>query len=262
MTPADTLPAPIPQPIAVLDADGAGNWQGAVRDKATGEWFLAEALPVADREDTIIHRFAPDGTPLDRMLLRAGDGHGIHLTSFGVHAGTLWVTWNEQVNDVVTVPYRAGETIRKDDTKPMHVFSTGNIQISLSPTRDWAALRRIQKDTETYRRVAVTDILGGRNRGRGVPVVIPRHPDRVVQGFALVNDRLYVYTGESNQIAWREHWSFSSGKLIGKQSLSQYGLQPGETGKHETEGADGRTFGFKVFQGDQRVLRVYEDKDL
>lgn len=264
---APTAPPTPPQepsmpnaPALTLDAPGSGNWQGAVTNRATGEWFIAEAQKIAghDREDTVFHRFDKAGKYLDSMRCQAAEGYGIHPTSFGVSSSNvLWFTWNEAANDVVTARYRPGATIKKAETQAMHVFSAGNVQVGFDPSRDYLALREITKARETYTRRRKQDVLDGVDEGLGKPVVINRSDDRVVQGFTVIGEYLYVLTGLHTP-PYIEKWSFVSGKQISKTGVGRFGLAAGETGKCEPEGIDGGYFGCKVFTGSKRRLRIYK----
>ena len=260
--------------VVELDAPGAGNWQGAVQNAATKEWVLAEAVPTASGvDDMVLHRFTKEGTPVDKMVL-VGAGH---WTAFGVSdTNVIWGTWNEGTNDVVTIQYQGGARATKRDTTPMHAFSTGNVQVSFSPSRDWLVYRLIKKTTEEYRRYSKADVLAGLDNQRGKTVVVQRDPARVVQGFSLRNRNLAVLTGASNKPSFIDRYSFDTGEHTGRLDVTEVGFTDAERaaaaapdgrplGKREVEGMDGRRFCVKVWQGDgkgadghARVLRVYE----
>ena len=276
-------PAPVPvvpdpkdadvRLVAELDAPGAGNWQGAVQNAVTGEWILAQARPRTDNpdvEDVVLHRFTRSCAYRDSMTLLACT----HPTGFGVSdTNVIWLTWNDSVNDVVTIQYEAGKEARKSDASPMHVFSTGNVQISFSPSRDWCVLRRIRKTTEEYRRYRKADVLAGNDAQVGETVIVQRSPDRVVQGFSLRNRNLGILTGRADGPSFIERYSFDTGKSTGRLDVTDVGFSAAELaasgkrapGKREVEGMDGRRFGVKLWQGEgagsdghSRVLRVYE----
>lgn len=260
--------------VAELDAPGAGNWQGAVQNAVSGEWILAQSTPNGTGgEDVRLHRFTKECAYRDTMLL-LGAGH---WTSFGVSdTNVIWGTWNEGTNDIVTVQYKGGTQVTKKDTSIMHAFSTGNVQVSFSPSRDWLVYRLIKKDTEEYRRYRKSDVLAGNDAPVGEPVIVKRSPDRVVQGFSLRNRNLAVLTGAANKPSHIERYSFETGKATGRQDVTAVGFTKAEhqaalaagglpLGKREVEGMDGRRFGVKVWEGDtagadghSRVLRIYE----
>lgn len=251
--------APTFELVAELDAPGAGNWQGATRNMQTGEWFLCEK-----REGLcIFHRFNPDHKYRDSMTVTGQTGQ----TSFGVSdTNILWFTHNGGgVNDVVTKSYEPGKTVDKSDCTPMHVFTIGNAQITFNPTRDWAVIRRVMTDTETYKRYRKEDILADEEKQWGKTVTVNRSDDRVVQGFSTVGESVYILTGKSNGPAFIEKRSFVTGQLERKVDITHLGFEGGEpSGKREPEGADGRHFGIKVWEGDtagadghHRVLRIF-----
>lgn len=255
-------PASIPgeKPVMELDAPGHGNWQGAVLNRETHHWFLAEAqkLPTEDREDVVFHHFDEEGQYLDSMRCEAGTGYSLHPTGFGVDSGDeLWFTWNETSNDVVRVKYRAGATLHKGDTEALHVFTDGHAQVVLSPTKAWVAIRELTADTETYTRHSKANVLSGKEDPSGVPVVIERRPDRVVQGFSVVERFLYVLTGLHSP-GWIDKYSFDTGKPVARMSVDAFGMLTGDPdGRCEPEGMDGRYFGCKVYTGSARRLRIY-----
>jgi hypothetical protein len=255
------VPKPMFEKVIELDAPGAGNWQGAAQNVKTGEWFIAHSRGRADgAEDVVLYRFDKAGKYQDKMTLEKCS----HIYGFGVSdTNVIWVTWNDDTNDVVTLQYEAGKTVSKSAASPMHVFSDGWVDVSFSPSRDWVAHRQRNypsKGFETYRRYRKDNLVAGVDDKSGVDVVIPTSSSRVVQGFSLVNSNLYVLIGLAPNSAFRiEKWDFKTGKKVGELKLDpRLGLRDGENDKVEPEGMDGRTFGMKVGTDDARRLIVYK----
>ena len=251
-TPTEPQEDPVPKTVISIDAPGSGNWQGVVRDIEADQWFLAEAQVIdgEDREDTVLHRFNAAGKYLDSMRCSPAKGYKLHATSFGVNDGNVWLTWNEDANDVVTVRYVPGATVRKADCQLMHVFSDGNIQIGFSPDRKDVVLRRVRAEVDEFRHYAKQDVLDGTDNQQGKTLIIPRETDkRTMQGFGIIEDRLYILTGRPSrkQPTIIERWSFTTGKLIDKTTIDLPG---------EAEGIDGLTYGRKVGTGAARRLVV------
>lgn len=248
-----------------LDPPGAGNFQCSAQNRKTGEWFVAHSRGRTDGgEDVVLYRFDKSGRYRDKMTLPKCS----HVYGFGVmDDNVIWLTWDDtKGKDVVTFPYRANTTISKSKTKPVHTFSDGHTDISFSNTRYWAAIRYTntpQKGYERYRRYRRNDILAGKNNKWGKDVNIKTSSTRVVQGFSLGNEFLYVLIGLAPHSAFRiEKWSFATGKKVGELKLvSTLGLKPGETAKVEPEGMDGSLFTIKAYEGDSRRMVVYELKN-
>jgi hypothetical protein len=249
--------------VIELNAPGSGNWQGAARNTQSGEWFLAHSQkrPGADGvgqddEDVVFYRFNRNGKYLDSMTLLGG----AHVYGFGVSSSNIiWASHNgDGRNDVVTFAYRPDAEIGKDRTRLMHVFTDNRAWISFSPSREWAAIMERTDEVDTYRRYAKQDILDNVNRPRGKAITIPRTPTRVVQGFSLKDDYLYLLLGSADAPAWLEKWSFVTAKRMGRVEVSTVGFKEGEAkGKREPEGMDGDLFFIKVWTGEQRRLRGY-----
>jgi hypothetical protein len=259
---APVVPPPPPPPPAApeftqvveLDAPGAGNWQCAVQNIVSGEWFIGHSRGRADGlEDTVVYRFDKSGKYQDSMTVLKG----AHLYGFGVSdTNVLWLPHNEGGNDIITVQYEPGTTKTKADGTQMHVFTDNRAQVSFSPSRDWVCIWERDAHTDTYRRYAKQNVLDGLDQPKGVAVAIPRTAGRVVQGFSLVNDNLYLLLGAADAPASIEKWSFTTGKKLQTVPITQLGLLAGETGMREPEGMDGRHFGIKVLQGSARRLRI------
>jgi hypothetical protein len=252
--PVEPPVVPVYSQVVELDAPGAGNWQGAVQNVVSGEWFLGHSRGRTDGgEDTVIYRFDKAGKYQDQMVLLGG----AHLYGFGVSdTNVLWLPHNDGGNDIITVQYEPGKTKTKADGTQMHVFTDNRAQVSFSPSRDWVCVWERTATTDTYRRYLKQNVLDGLDQPKGKAVAIPRG-SRVVQGFSLVNDNLYLLLGAADQPAVIEKWSFTTGKKLLSTPVTHMGLLAGETGMREPEGMDGRTFGIKVMQGAARKLRVY-----
>jgi hypothetical protein len=270
--PAPVVEPPKPAPTkpytiaATLDATGAGNWQGGVENRATGEWFVCEGKVIKDsagktvREDAIFYRFNKPQGPLvvedsdDHMVFQGGG----HQTSFGVSDTN--VIWCADDGDIVTIKYRPGKTVTRSTATVMAVPVSGATrQISLSPTNEYCCIRRVKTDTEEYRRFAKDD-QGNIGAQKGKTIIVNRRDDRVVQGFGIKADQLGILTGKSNSPSFVERYSFTTGALIDKTNVTDWGVNPGEFDlKVEVEGmCTLDRIGVKLGQGEARTLRVLD----
>lgn len=238
-----------------------GNIQSFAQNVSTGEWFVSEAKSRKDGlEDAIFYRFDKNGKYLDCCVFDKGG----HPQSFGVSdTNILWLTYNDaKGNDVVTRQYKPRKTFTKADTTQMHVFTDKGSYITFSPTRDYCVIREVNNNSlETYYRRSKVDILKNVDDVLGVPVKIKRNADRIVQGWTVRNDNLYVLTGATNKTTLIEKWSFKTGNLISVADVTKVGPKAGEVVVHrEAEGMDSRYFGIKLRFNPKRpyvTMRVY-----
>lgn len=260
---------PTPTPVGYkkvisLDAPGGGNWQCAAQNIKTGEWFVAHSKGRSDgKEDVILYRFDKAGKYKDKMTLPKCT----HVYGMGVSdTNVIWLTWNDSSgNDVVTFQYKANKTISKKNTSKMHVFSNEKVDISFSPTRYWTVLRQqnYPHGYETYRRYTKANVIAGNDKKWGKDVKIKTSSSRIVQGFSVGNEFLYVLVGLAPTSAFRiEKWSFKTGKKVSEMKLpSSIGLSEVSTKsgtKTEPEGMDGNHFFIKAGEGNDRRLIVYK----
>lgn len=216
-----------PRLVASLDAEGHGNWQGAV--KAGSHWFLAQAGS-GDRFQ-IFHRLDSSGRALDQMKVVGA----AHATSFAVVGDTVYATRD---GEVVTFPYQPGATIDASDSTP-----TGwKGYISIDPTHRFAVIRR----GNHYRAYDLAT-----REPIGQEVITPRGPR---QGFSIVGDTLYVLTGKTNAPARVDSFSFTTGEQTGTQDVT--GVGPGR--HREPEGMFGDLMGVKTGLGNDRRLKIYQ----
>lgn len=266
-TPVPPKPKPIPvgyKKILSLNPPGGGNWQCAAQNIKTGEWIVAHSKSRSDdKEDVILYRFDRLGKYKDKMTLPKCS----HVYGMGVSdTNVIWLTWNDSSgNDVVTFQYRPNKKIAKKNTTRMHVFSDGKVDISFSPTRAWAVLRQpgYPKGYETYRRYSKSNIIAGNDKKWGKDVKIRTSSSRVVQGFSVRNEFLYVLIGLAPRSAFRiEKWSFKTGKKVSEMKLpsniglSEVSVKSGR--KTEPEGMDGGHFFIKAGESNDRRLIVYK----
>lgn len=284
--PADPKPPvveEVPKLVVELDAPGAGNWQGAVQNIATGEWFIGHARARTDGgEDAVFYRFDKDGVYQDKVELLGGD----HPTAFGVsESNIIWTSHNgprapggEPVNDIVTFRWQPNAQLLKQNCQVMHAFTDLPAHISFSPTRGWAVIRERTKTTDYFRRYSKQNILDGIDKQVGKTVELPRVAP-ATQGFTCIEDRLYVFRGAANEKTWIEVWSFTTGQKLREYDVTHVGLYEGEVETlkpaaqvdgtpflptdqaklmREAEGMDGRYFCVKVAQKAMRKQRIYE----
>lgn len=254
------------QLVTELDPAGAGNWQGAYSNTSRTRWYVPEAKAAEGREDTVLHEFDGNRVPLGTMRLQAEAGTKLHLTGMGVEDdGTLWFDRHNAagVSDIVTVPYVRGTVALASQAKPVKLNLPGMVQVGLSPTKTRLVGRRIQgsseKGTDTFTRRATADVRNGVDRIFGVPVVVERRPDRVVQGFGMTDYELYVCTGLSPYPPRIEHYSMRTGELMCITPAEQYGVLASDRllwTWHELEGMQGDLVGVKLGTGVSRRLRV------
>jgi hypothetical protein len=243
---------------ATLNAPGSGNWQGAYQNRSSGEWFVVEAKDNAagTAEDTILYRFSAAKVYQDSMTFLGGG----HQTSMSVdNSNNIWCSFG---GNIVRFAYAGGTTISTATTITVPVTGATK-QISLSPTRTIACIRRIQTTTETYSVWPLTGTTFGTQTG--VDIVVNRANNRVVQGFGVNNNEVRVLTGESdwavNPInrAYLERYSSTSGNLLEKIDVTDWGISAGEESlKLEPEGVDGNRMGWKIGTGTDRVMRVLD----
>lgn len=242
------------KPAATLDAPGAGNWQGCVTDITTGDRFIAEARKNATGgEDCTFYRFNMAGKYVDSMTAKAAPGVRIHPTGWAVdNSSDIYVTWNEAApgrNNLVKFPYRSGATVEKKDTLAVAASLPGNLQIALSPTRAFAVVRRIRENADEFTRYKLADLMADKPVAIGATVSVPRNPDRVMQGFTLVDDILYCVTGYTNTTKVLERYSLVTGQPIANYDITHL--------KGEPEGLDRNLLGMKQGTGDARRLVLY-----
>ena len=88
-----------------------------------------------------------------------------------------------------------------------------------------------------------------------------------VQGFTVIDDVLLITSGAANERTLIDAYSFTTGKLLRTLDITDLGFKLAELEefkasgvplpKREAEGMDGWHVGIKVWEGEQRVLRVY-----
>ena len=257
-------PAPAPEfeLLIELDAPGHGNWQGAMRTAT--HWFMTEAKVQTDgSEDCLVHRFAAGGRYLDTMTLNADKGVKVHPTGWGVSDGDIvWMTWNDTLegNDIVTLAYKAGGTIKKSACQEMTVFNDGNVQIAFDDSRELASLRHVTKTHDVHTLHRKQDILDNNENVLGV-VKIPRQTKRVVQGFTVARGHLYVLVGlhSAGSPFAIEKWSFSNGQFVQSWPIPDgLGDEPEGIDASNDEGDLCLLFGMKAGKGDARRLRIFK----
>lgn len=246
--------------LAELDAPGSGAWQGAAQNSRTGEWFLAHSDGDGDTHLYRFHASSAIRKPYRDRMTCAGAGH---VYGFGVSDSSIvWLGWDgPDGNDVVTLSYRPGKTVRKSAATKMHVFTERPAQVSFSPTR--AGLVVLETTSSGYRftkRLKV-DVLANRDRPQGRTISRPKPSSTWLQGFSVAGDHLYLAWGKTSARSWIEKWSFVTGEKVGQLDVSGAGFLPGErataAASRELEGMDARTFAVKVFHDGARRLRVY-----
>jgi hypothetical protein len=245
--------------IAELDAPGAGNWQGAIEDDKTGDWYVIHSrgsYQGGSAEEVLIYRFNPDGKYLKQKMVLVDGGH---IYGAGVYDDVIWIQWNDKAegNDIVTFPFQPNKTIKKSDKSvtQMHVFTDDSVHVSFSPSgAGLVFMEGIGRPKFTKR--LRQDVLDNKDNPQGVTVSPP--DNGVLQGFSIVEMSLYLLYGRADEKAWIEKYSFETGDLIGKLDVTSAGLNKGEKGKCEPEGMNGRTFGIKVFEGTKRRMRIYK----
>lgn len=260
--------------VATLDAPGAGNWQGGYQNGLTGLWYIVEGhvVTLADgstREDAIYYEFSPTFVYLGKMTVEGGG----HQTSCGISDDGTW--WCSVGGKIVTIRQRTGQTVPASIGTVMTVPVDGStLQISLTPTRTRAVIRRVQTTTETYSLWPKDGATFGARVG--LPVQVARSSDRPVQGFSASGNELRVLVGHSNAQLFVERYDFTTGKpLPGRRArldVTSWGLEPTEVMpaplavllpgqtfvKVEGESQVGGRTGVKVGQGDLRELRVLD----
>ena len=283
-------PKPLPEPtfelVAELDAPGAGNWQCAVQNAT--HWYLAQARVTDAGEDAIFHRFTKQtttdeaGNTVPVVKLTSSEActliGGDHPTAFAVSdSGVIWTPHNgpryeggPDANDVVTFnwePTAAGQgLVKATNTQLMHVFTDGPAHVSASPTRVNMVIRERTKTTDYYRWYAKADVLDGTEKQKGKTISRAR-AGAPVQGFTVIDDVLLVTSGAANEKTVIDAYSFTTGKLLRTLDITELGFKLAELEefkasgvqlpKREAEGMDGWHVGIKVWEGEQRVLRVY-----
>lgn len=216
-----------PRLVASLDAEGHGNWQGAVQ--SGNHWFLAQAG--SGDKFQIFHRLDSNGRALDQMKVVGA----AHATSFAVIGNTVYATKD---GEVVTFPYQPGATIDASESTP-----TGwKGYISIDPTQRFAVIRK----GNHYRAYDLAT-----REPIGQEVVTPKGAR---QGFSIVGDTLYVLTGKTNAPARVDSFSFTTGEQTGTQDVT--GVGPGR--HREPEGMFGDLMGVKTGLGNDRRLKIYQ----
>lgn len=236
-----------------LDAPGAGNWQGAQRDPTTGDWFIAEALKLKDRETCLFHRFTSTGEHLDSMTLKVDAGYSVHPTGWAVDTSSdIYVTWNipgPVKSGLVKFPYSGGSTVERKDTLAVAPSLPGNLQIALSPSRKYAVIRRVRTTADEFTKYLLADLYADTPKPLSPTLTVPRHTKRVMQGFTLEDDLLFCLTGYSHTPKVLEKYDLATGRPVANYDLSSI---PGEP-----EGLDHNVIGMKQSTGTARRLALY-----
>jgi hypothetical protein len=246
--------------IAELDAPGSGAWQGHSLDITTGNYYMAHSLEAGDGK---IYRFDKSDSiqkPYkDKMVFR----DLTHVYGFVVHEGKLWLPWDDRGgNDIVTIDYAAGKTVKKSAAKQMHVFTDLPAQVSFSPTRAGLIVCETLVGSYTFTKRLTQDIIDNKDDVQGKVITVPKPRDTWLQGFSLAGEYLYIAYGKTAAKSWIEKWSLESGQCVGKLDVSDAGFLPGESRSssrsREIECMDGRTFSVKIDHDEKRKLRVYD----
>ena len=151
----------------------------------------------------------------------------------------------------------------------MHVFTDGPAHVSASPTRVNMVIRERTKTTDYYRWYAKADMLADppveKQKGKTISRARAGAP---VQGFTVIDDVLLITSGAANERTLIDAYSFTTGKLLRTLDITDLGFKLAELEefkasglplpKREAEGMDGWHVGIKVWEGEQRVLRVYK----
>jgi hypothetical protein len=248
--------------LAELNAPGSGAWQGAARNSRTGEWFLAHS----DGDgDTHLYRFHAGDAIVKRYRDKMTCLGAAHVYGFGVSdSNIVWLGWDgRDGNDVVTLSYRPGETVRKPAATKMHVFTERPAQVSFSPTRAGLVVMETAGASYRFTKRLKVDVLANQDRPQGRTITLPKPTTTWLQGFSLAGEFLYVAWGKTAQRSWIDKWSFTTGERVGRLDVSAAGFLPGEratpaSASRELEGMDARTFAVKVYRDGARRLRVYQ----
>ena len=166
-------------------------------------------------------------------------------------------------------PTAAGQgLVKATNTQLMHVFTDGPAHVSASPTRVNMVIRERTKTTDYYRWYAKADMLADppveKQKGKTISRARAGAP---VQGFTVIDDVLLITSGAANERTLIDAYSFTTGKLLRTLDITDLGFKLAELEefkasgvplpKREAEGMDGWHVGIKVWEGEQRVLRVY-----
>lgn len=229
----------------VLDPRDAGNAQGVFPGDG-GDWWVA----IDKGGYMLFERHADDPAEYRDEIRLYGAGH---VTSSGWRAGELWTS---HAGDVVRIPDKPGR-YDLDGCKRVDTFHSGQNQVSLSPTRRYAVVRTIASGYASFRRYLVSDLIAGRDRQIGKTVRIRNDKARTRQSFGLKDTALLVGYGASNERAWLEQWSFTTGKRVpgvDDQDVTDFGSDVSSW--REIECAPGSLVCMKVGTGSKRRLVV------
>ena len=242
--------------LELFPVNGNNVMQSAVKDYATGDWFLAQVKADQDgsgADEATVSRIGPDGSFLDVMTLLDA-GHG---TKFGLQNidGVLHLWWgwdaaptnpaNGAAKDAVRFPYVAGVTIDRDDPsiEVMSKFGfAGNPQPGVDEQLGLVVYRQIGvpagSDTYTLHRLA--DVESDTYDPLGT---VQASAATTVQGFAFDETHFFLYHGTSPDAqnpspAVLEVWDWATGEQTGTVDMEQVGRNPDGSligGHHEPE---------------------------
>jgi PKD repeat protein len=229
------------------------NMQCFAYDPVHDQWYLTQNLlgsngKSSPYETVKIVRMSSNGTYLDSMTLTDG-GHGTSMVVENVGSKVyIWITYahpalnSPNSNDIVRFPYAKGTFTRSKiaGLTKLPDFFPGDYKNYFV---DWGAGWVLEKHGSTYRRRKLSEYLKGIDKTYGSTFSTSSTlGSYVLQGFASMNDTLYVYTGAQNgedlnpadpATIWEFDWV--TGNLLEKVNVNKYGLAASGV-YHEPEG--------------------------
>ena len=197
--------------VGTLRGLGGAHIQSFELDPVTGHYYAAVG-DVGTTQDMYVYHLGPDLAVIDYAILTAA-GHGSSIALSRDSDGTVWI-WSWWVHDTSGAyqAYRwrysgtsAGKTVARTDadvqTLPnFYPTLTSSVVFSVDAKNNRVATRRTSSDgTNSIVDVFdLDDLLAGANNPLGT-VTFPFTPDGMAwQGFQLVDDDIYSYSGGSS----------------------------------------------------------------
>lgn len=243
------------QPVqeVTFDLSVQAVMQCAVRDYATGDWYVSQASAGSQgsRNSTVINHCAPDGALIESMTLTDA-GHG---TFFGIETATdgtwLWLPWyvyddsgGVVSRDVYRVLFRSG-TFAVTDADITSVYPSPpnrSTQPIVDPAGSRVCLSISAAGRSSYHLYDLADIEAhGADATQIGATVGPVSGRDTIQGLTVCDNTLYRYsgTGDGSSTPTIRTYSFTDGRLIYAHDTSKMGRNgrgkyPGGFGEPES----------------------------
>jgi hypothetical protein len=226
--------------------------QTAIYDRARKEYYVSQRSngsngQLTPYETTNITRCDDTGKALDTMkLLDAGHGTSIVVENYGKkNLVYIWLSFSNQHNTYYRFPYTKGTFKFKDVPNKTKIpqFTAGYFTYHL----DWEAdslMERVNNSdtTMTLKKRKISEVLKGVDK---VYATIRTQPIRTKQGWAAINDSVYILGGDTNGETLDppdptviDTYSWTTGTKIDSVTLTDLGKEGGlwEDDTHEPEG--------------------------